>query len=312
MTAISSTVVLCKSVLIIALYYMYFEIPFHSMKQEDEHAFIIRPVRREVNPVLLQERPHRHLYHEILWIRSGTGQHAIDDELIHITPNTFYWIKQGQIHDFQEGKNLNGYLIRFTSAFLPYDPHTSISTSLISQFKNRTSLKLDREEVPAYERILTSLHEEYESDTPNYKRQGILQHLLMVLLIMLERKSHELSISDIEVPDHPDKIVFRKFLHLLEDKFREEHQIGYYASELGVSNRKLSAISKQYAGLTAKQLILECLIREARRLLAFTQSTLAEITYQLGYEDAAYFCRIFKKQTGSTPQQYKRDLKLVS
>ena len=290
---------------------MYFDIPFHSIKQDDEQAFIIRPVRREVNPVLLEERPHRHLYHEILWIRSGSGKHAIDDELIHIKPLTFYWIKQGQIHDFQEGKNLHGFLIRFTNSFLPYDPHTSLSTSLISQFKNRTSLKIDRTEVPSYERLLTSMYEEYQSEHVHAGRQGILQHLLMALLIMLERKSHTLSLSAIDVPDHPDKIVFRKFLYMLEEHFRHEHQIGFYASELGVSNRKLSAISKQFAGLTAKQLILECLIREAKRSLAFTQSTLTEITYHLGFEDTAYFCRIFKKQTGKTPQQYKRELKLV-
>ena len=289
---------------------MRFDIPFYTMKHDDEASFIIRPVLREVNSAILQEQPHRHTYHEIIWIRSGSGQHTIDDRLIHITPLTFYWIKQGQVHDFQKGSDLDGYLIRFTNTFLPYDPHTSLSTSLISQFKNRTELHISQSEVEPYERLLTALYEEYNSDLRDSSRQGILQHLLTVLLIMLERKSHQASMSDIDPMESPSKLVFRSFLFLLEEHYREHHKISFYASELGVSNRKLSSITRQHAGLTAKQLIIECLMREARRLLAFTQSTLTEITFHLGFEDTAYFCRLFKKQTGKTPQQYKRELTL--
>lgn len=289
---------------------MYFDIPFHNIKQDDETAFIIRPIQRNIDAAILDESPHRHRYHEILWIRAGSGKHTIDDELIHIEPSTFYWIKQGQIHNFKQGTNLEGYLIRFTNTFLPYDPHTSISTSLISQFMNSTSLKLSGEGIESAERILACLYEEYQNPPGTTGRLGVLQHLLMAMLIMLERKSRSQSISSLDEHDSPDKEVYRRFLFLLEERFREQHKIGYYASELGVSNRKLSTISKQYAGQTAKQLILECLMREAKRYLAFTQSTLAEITYHLGFEDTAYFCRIFKKQTGKTPQQYKKELKL--
>ena len=299
-----------KSVPIIALSDMYLDIPFYSMKKEDETAFIIRPVLREINSSLINEKPHRHRYHEILWIRSGSGKHTIDDELILIEPYTFYWIKQGQIHNFHEGIDLEGYLIRFTNTFLPYDPYTSLSTSMISQFKNSTSFQLSGEDIDSAERILTCIYEEYQRTPGITGRLGVLQHLLMALLIMLERKSRSQSISALDGSDSPDKDIYRKFLFLLEDQFRNQHQIGFYASELGVSNRKLSSIAKHYAGLTAKQLILECLMREAKRYLAFTQSTLAEITYHLGFEDTAYFCRIFKKHTGKTPQQYKKQLKL--
>lgn len=289
---------------------MHFDIPFYSMAKDDEKAFIIRPVLRDISAVSLDETPHRHRYHEILWIRSGAGKHTIDDELILIEPNTFYWIKQGQIHNFHEGIELEGYLIRFTNTFLPYDPHTSLSTSLISQFKNSPSLQLSGDDIDSAERILACIYEEYLRPPGNTGRLGVLQHLLMALLIMLERKSRSQSISALDRSDSPDKDVYRKFLFLLEDHFRNQHKIGYYSSELGVSNRKLSTIAKQYAGLTAKQLIMQCLMREAKRYLAFTQSTLAEIAYHLGFEDTAYFCRIFKRHTGKTPQQYKKELKL--
>ena len=288
---------------------MLFDIPFYSMSKEEQSSFIIRPILQEVSPALLNEQPHRHTYHEILWIRSGHGEHSIDDEFLPITPNTLYWIKQGQIHDFKKGINLDGFLIRFTTHFLPYDPLTSISTSLISQFKNLNAISLDESEVPPFERIILSLYEEYTSPIKNSAHTGILQHLLMALLIMLERKSHHLSISDLELIENPDKHVFRRFLFLLEEHFRQQHQISFYATQLGVGNRKLSLISKQYAGLTAKQLILQCLMREAKRSLTFTQQTLTEITYRLGFEDTAYFCRLFKKQTGKTPQQYKKETK---
>ncbi len=289
---------------------MPFDIPHYTMKPEEASSFVIRPVLREVDPEQLQETPHRHTYHEIIWMRSGSGKHRIDDELIEITPTTFYWIKQGQVHDFQKGTDLDGLLIRFTNHFLPYDPHTALSTSLISQFQNQNAFRLRPEEIPAYERILQALLVEYEGDKNTFGRTGVLQHLLMALLIMLERRSRASSMSAFDRVDDPDRQIFQRFIHLLEEHFRAEHQVGFYASQLGVNNRKLSAICKRYAGLTAKQLILECLLREARRSLAYTHLTLNGISYRLGFRDTAYFCRLFKRHTGKTPQQYKDEVRV--
>jgi len=78
---------------------------------------------------------------------------------------------------------------------------------------------------------------------------------------------------------------------------------------LGVRRRRLSEIVKLFTKKPAKTLIQERIILEAKRLLSFTNSNLKDIAFQLGFETATYFSRVFKKHTKKTPLEYQRNLK---
>lgn len=78
------------------------------------------------------------------------------------------------------------------------------------------------------------------------------------------------------------------------------------ASELHMSPRYLSDLLRQETGKTAMDLIQLSLISEAKHLLHGTNQTIAEVAYSLGFENPPYFSRLFKKQTGLTPNQFKK------
>jgi AraC family 4-hydroxyphenylacetate 3-monooxygenase operon regulatory protein len=164
-------------------------------------------------------------------------------------------------------------------------------------------IPLKEEETAEYEILLRELLAEQNKPSSTYAKSTALQYLLMLLLIKLERKSRELTLKDNN--NNSDKKLYLRFLHLLEEHYSNQHDLNYYAKELTTNSRKLTDVVKQLSGKSAKQLIVERVMVEARRMLSYTDSNIKEITYHLGYDDPGYFCRIFKNQTGLTPNEYK-------
>lgn len=81
--------------------------------------------------------------------------------------------------------------------------------------------------------------------------------------------------------------------------------VKYMASELAISTRYLSDLLKQETGKTALDHIHIFLIDEAKNMLMSTDNTIAETAYHLGFENPPYFSRLFKKEVGLTPMEYK-------
>ena len=75
---------------------------------------------------------------------------------------------------------------------------------------------------------------------------------------------------------------------------------------MGVTKRQLSLICQEKTGKTAKQLVNERILTEAKRLLKYTTLSLKEISDRLGFKNLPYFCRRFKKGVGVTPTEYKQ------
>jgi len=80
------------------------------------------------------------------------------------------------------------------------------------------------------------------------------------------------------------------------------------AAQLNLSPRYLSDMLKQETGKTAIELIHIYLVNEAKNRLSNDDQRVSEIAYALGFEDLSYFSRLFKKQTGVTPNQFKKHL----
>jgi AraC-like DNA-binding protein len=130
---------------------------------------------------------------------------------------------------------------------------------------------------------------------------GTYLTLLLLLLNRVCRASRPVS----SVESSSGNLILTNFKKLLEQNFNRSLKPGDYASKLNVSTGHLNDLISEAFGKTTGEVIQERIVLESKRLLFHTDLTVNEISYKLGFEDPAYFTRMFKKHLGCTPKDYR-------
>lgn len=106
--------------------------------------------------------------------------------------------------------------------------------------------------------------------------------------------------------------VFQRLNQLIDENFRLHWSVPEYANKLGITESRLTDICRRFANRPPKRLIFDRQLREAKRLLLFSDSAVSEIAYQLGFKDPAYFARFFNRLVGCSPSAYRAEQIAVS
>jgi AraC-like DNA-binding protein len=125
----------------------------------------------------------------------------------------------------------------------------------------------------------------------------------LYLLLELAGRSYA-RLQTPQAPSHGLQQV-RAFSQLLDAHFRAEKSVRYYADRLVLTANHLNVLCRRVVNQTASDLIHERVITEAQRLLAHSSQSVSQIANQLGFEDAPYFTRYFKKYVGQTPEAFR-------
>lgn len=92
---------------------------------------------------------------------------------------------------------------------------------------------------------------------------------------------------------------------LVEEYFHQERQLAFYADKLAMTVDRLNDHVRRATGVTAGHLIRQRVLTEAKRQLVFTNLPIHEIAYELAFSDPSHFARFFRKQTGTTPHEFR-------
>jgi AraC family transcriptional activator of pobA len=92
---------------------------------------------------------------------------------------------------------------------------------------------------------------------------------------------------------------------LIEEHFRSERLLGFYAGKLAMTPDRLNDHVKRATGVTAGHLIRQRILTEAKRQLVFTMQPIHEIAQHLTFADPSHFARFFRKQMGVAPQEFR-------
>lgn len=263
------------------------DIPLHVLPANE--FFIIKKIENSNENIFTDI--HRHNFYEILWFTDirENETHWIDFDRYRIHPNQIYILSPGQVHEMTtEGKK--GYVIAFTTDFFH-----SILDFFVDLFIKPYYFTgvLPESTAVTMEKIVSLIDEECNGA----KRKKLLEAYFAAFFIHLQ------PLFKRKLSGFPDKMV--TVLKLIETHFRREKDVGFYAEKVSLSIRRLNEISVSGTSLTVKQLIIERIVIEAKRLINKEKLSFKEIAYYLGFNDPAYFTRIFKKKTGYTPEEFR-------
>lgn len=145
-------------------------------------------------------------------------------------------------------------------------------------------------------------------DDTNPNRPQAFHHAVLAFYFNVAYRcfvaSEETAVPKVSTPFRRNPLVDR-FLVLVQQKFKEQRQIEFYASSLGVTSKHLSRILKQSTGFTAADWIKNYILLEAKVMLKSSTLTMGQIAAQLNFPSQSFFAKFFKNATGMTPKQYR-------
>ncbi|MFT3919093.1 helix-turn-helix domain-containing protein [Cloacibacterium sp.] len=106
-------------------------------------------------------------------------------------------------------------------------------------------------------------------------------------------------------------LTFKNFLRLLEENYKEPKDVNFYAEKLFMTTRNLNIICQDIFHQSVSEIIETRKLTEAKNLLITTDKTIAEIGYELGFNEKTYFTHAFKKKSGVTPSEYRKAMKKI-
>ncbi len=136
-------------------------------------------------------------------------------------------------------------------------------------------------------------------------KRRVLQVLVAMTQALLHIMLEQSTVNEVTSRNHT---VALKFKELVYKNFAAQKNISFYTLKLDVSENYLNRCTRLIYNKSAKRFILEVAILESQLLLQDMQKGVAEVAYELNFDDSSYFTRIFRKITGITPSAYKQQI----
>ena len=247
---------------------------------------------------------HRHNYYHLLWMTRASGVHVLDFQQFPVRDRSVFLLSPGQMHAWSSSVKPYGFVINISTAFFAQmcpRAEDIVQFPFFDPTRDAPVLDLSSEQ---HDELLPLLEEiEKESLARQPGSYDVVRSYLLILLIRLRRLCPPDERGAASAAAHT---LAKRFLVLVEQHYLQFDTIGRYARALHVSERQLNDTVKRAIGRTASLAVQERVALEAKRLLSNTELGIAEIGFQLNFEDPAYFARFFKKHAGLAPGEFRK------
>ncbi len=239
--------------------------------------------------------PHRHArLHQFLLIERGSGQATLEGRIHALRPMRVVNVPVGDVHGFTFKPGTQGWVVTIAAEML--DEVLTPSEGLRRVLAHRPWCARPPQIRSTMEQIFA------EFAGRQFARAHILRGLsgALIGLVARELARHGSIPGGVAKSD-----LFQRFEALLEQHFLQHWTVSEYAAALSITSTHLSRLTRAATGHAASHLILDRVIREARRNLVYTNLPVSTIAYALGFNDPAYFSRLFSGATGLSPRGFR-------
>lgn len=244
-------------------------------------------------------------YYRIYWIEEGSGEYKIDFKAFKVEQAGLFFLSPGQVLEVDSEKVKSGVQISFDREFYCVETHgkeIACNGVLFNNVHRATMIALGKADAPTFQGLLQKMIAELEH--PGSAHRAMLETYLRFFLIealrILEQQAPALETNK----PHENRLV-ADFIALVEKHFVNIHSVAEYAEMLAVSPKSLAKRLQSEGYSTPTEIIRDRIVLQAKRDLRFSDKSVKEIAFDLGFEDPAYFTRYFKKAAGLSPNQYR-------
>ncbi|MEI7804746.1 MAG: helix-turn-helix domain-containing protein [Hyphomicrobiales bacterium] len=260
--------------------------------------------RSSLHEWTIRAHRHRNLF-QMLLIERGGGEMIFEAATVPFTAPAAILVPATAAHGFRfQPEITNGWVVSFTedvTAALGEGSDEALGRLRAVAAEPVVPLA-NVEESARLSKLCAELHEESFLAREGFRlaMRGLLALIAIevVRLAASRARTGAVTLS----PADPRVDALRR---LVEEHFRKERQIGFYAGKLAMTPDRLNDHVKRSTGVTAGHLIRQRVLTEAKRQLVFTSQPIHEIAYDLAFSDPSHFARFFRKQTGTTPQAFR-------
>jgi len=296
------------------LYELYksFGLPLDLLDPADE--FTIHNVKDLLRGELPYTSPtFRPNFFNFLFIKDAKGRCTIDEMGFDLEPGTIYFTNPGVYRTFGWREIGEAYLVTFNESYLKENVHPNIYSEFpFLLTETIRPLRLEGDAFVEFERLYLQIYAEQHGDSP-YKKK-IIGNLFVVMLLKIKAQFWQ-DYNPIYEGNRGSEIVktfkrnmeqhFRELVHGKTDKVLRASD---YAAMQHLHPSYLNNVIKSKTGRPVTVWIAEKTVSEAKSLLQQAAVPVKEIAYTLGFAESTHFSAFFKKQTGVSPADYRRQV----
>ena len=250
--------------------------------------------------------PHRTNFYHIFLFENCNPVHNIDFKNIKIKPNSMLFINKDNVQIFDNKEKYKGKLLVFTDEFFCRSESDRIflhSTILFNDLISDSNIHLEaknKEFSKIFENIHIELNEEVDEN-----QSYILRNHLHNLLLLAERVKRKSGFQEIKKDADLDYTIL--FKDLLNENFFKLKTVSSFAKLIQVSEKRLTQATTKVFAKTPKEMIDEKVMLEAKRLLTYTNKSIREICFILGFDEPTNFTKYFRKHSTKTPIAFREE-----
>lgn len=252
-------------------------------------------------PVL--EFPNRRRFYLLMIIERAQGTAVIDGHTLRLDHPKIICIHPGSIFSLEINRKATGTLLCFTEDFfsIRYN-NNALSNFTFLEREYGSHVRLTEEKAQEWEQLAAFMKKEYAAQQKG--ADSVLRSFLNIMLCKLDREfSH--VVPQMKKNTYEEKI--KQFRALLDEHFIAHKAPSFYASRLNITTNYLNKLCGKYHGVSTGELIRRRITIEAQRLLHYTVLPIADIAKQLEFESVSYFITFFKRNVGTTPENFRKN-----
>ena len=278
-------------------------VPFREVRHfQPEDSLYYEPIKVRGQQYEWTIPAHRHEgLHQFQLLTQGSALATLDGEQLELRAPAALMVSPGVVHGFVYERSSVGQQVTVPTESLR--SWLGTAPALDAQLRQSIHVPPDRigGDLEECKDLFASLAREFAQSRPG-RAEALNAHALLLALWFLRHDA-----GDRSGPRQAalrDTLV-RRYRVLLEQNFRSQRPVQFYAQALGITADHLSRSCRATTGEGALDLMHDRVVLEARRLLAYTQGPVTEVARELGFEDPGHFSRFFSKAVGQAPTAYR-------